>query len=305
MVTVPVVFIIFNRKETAQKVFDAIRQAGPKKLYVIADGPRENIENEAVQCRETKRIIDQVDWKCAVRKNYARRNMGCGERISSGLDWVFKNEDEAIILEDDCVPAQSFFTYCEELLHRYKDDSRVMHINGSNFTEVKMRNDDSFFFSRYVHVWGWATWRRAWIYYDYAMKSWPRLRDEGWMEDIFSDNKAARYWTKFLDLCYEKRIVPSTWDYQWLYTIWSQGGVCITPQKNLISNIGLAGIHSDFLIGDPATRGFLRKRSEDFRITKHPAFVIPDHGYDRYHFRKYFFNSLPKRIHRRFWRLLH
>jgi hypothetical protein len=305
MITTPVVFIIFNRKDSAQEVFNLIRMAKPRKLYVIADGPREEVHDEAAKCRETRRILEQVDWKCDVNKNYARRNTGCGERISSGLDWVFRKEEEAIILEDDCVPSLSFFPYCEEMLKRYRNDARIMHINGSNFNPERTKNDDSYFFSNYVHVWGWATWRRAWKLYDYSMESWPQTRSEGRMVDIFPDRKEMRYWTGFFDLTYEKRIIPTTWDYQWLYAVWTNSGLCITPRHNLISNIGISGVHTDVRVGDPGTSGFFKERAEQFEISRHPQLVIPDRWYDRYHFRNHFYQSMHKRIHRKLWRLFH
>ena len=305
MVTVPVVFIIFNRKDTAQEVFRAIRQARPKKLYVIADGPRQHVENEDVRCRETRRIIEQVDWNCTVGKIFAKENMGCGERISSGLHRVFRREERAIILEDDCVPSKAFFPYCEEMLNRYQYDTRIMHINGSNFGPERSRTGASYFFSKYVHIWGWATWLRAWQHYDYSMKSWPRLREEGWLNDIFHDRKAARYWTRFLDLCHGKRIVPSTWDYQWLYSVWANGGLAVAPAKNLVSNIGLTGVHTDLQAGIPGTENFFRERCEEFAVVNHPEFIIADHAYDMDHFRKFFFQSYRKRIRRKLWRLFH
>ncbi len=301
--TTPVVFIIFNRPDTTQQVFEAIRRARPKKLYVIADGPRKDRPEEAERCAATRAVVEAVDWKCDVKKKYSSQNMGCGERISTGLAWVFRNEEEAVILEDDCVPSAGFFPYCESLLKRYADDHRVMHISGTNFTPAERRNHDSYFFSRYVHIWGWATWGRAWRHYDYTMEAWPRFRDGGWLNDIFRDRNAAEFWTKYMDLCHDGLIIPSTWDYQWLFSVWQNNGLAITPASNLITNIGLTGIHTDIRNGSPDAVNFNRERDERFTVTNHPEFVVADEQYDRYHFRKHFYQSVPQRVLRRLWRM--
>jgi hypothetical protein len=191
------------------------------------------------------------------------------------------------------------------MLKRYRNDTRIMHINGSNFNPERTRNDDSYFFSNYVHVWGWATWRRAWEHYDYSMESWPQMRTDGWMKDIFPDKKEMRYWIHFFQLTYEKRIVPTTWDYQWLYAVWTNNGLCITPRHNLISNIGISGVHTDVHIGDPGTAGFFKEMVKEFEISRHPELEIPNRWYDRYHFRKHFYQSMHTRIHRKLWRLFH
>ncbi len=166
----PVAFIIFKRHDLTERVFQAIREAKPKKLLVIADGPR--FPEEAAKCQKTRDIIQQVDWDCEVLKNYSEVNLGCRQRISSGLDWVFSQVEEAIILEDDCVPAPSFFSFCQTLLDYYRDDNRIMVISGDNFQDGQSRTDYSYYFSRYNHCWGWATWHRAWQYWDFNKNKW-------------------------------------------------------------------------------------------------------------------------------------
>ena len=112
----PVAFLIFNRPHTTQRVFAEIAKARPPKLLVVADGPRNDRPGEAELCAQTRAIIDQVDWDCEVLTHYADKNMGCKKRIASGIDWVFTQVEEAIILEDDCLPEASFFQFCEENL---------------------------------------------------------------------------------------------------------------------------------------------------------------------------------------------
>ncbi len=247
--TTPVVFIIFNRPATTERVFSAIRAAKPPELLIIADGPRSRESGESEKCAAARAVVEKVDWDCKVLKNYAAVNFGCGKRLASGLDWVFSQVAEAIILEDDCLPHPSFFPYCQELLARYRDDERVMTISGNNFQFGRRRTADSYYFSRYAHIWGWATWRRVWRYYDYGMKLWPRFRDERRLTDIFAGlgtvdgqlqaiagREAVRYWHYAFEHTYTGKI--DTWDIQLIFACWQQNGLNILPNVNLVTNIG-------------------------------------------------------------------
>jgi hypothetical protein len=234
----PIAFIIFNRPEATRRVFQAIRAARPQQLLVIADAPRlgANYPDDLTKCAATRAIIETVDWDCTVFKNYADENMGCGLRVSSGLDWVFQRVESAIILEDDCLPDPSFFPYCTELLMRYQDDLRIMHVSGNNFQFGQQRGEASYFYSRYAHMWGWATWRRAWQYYDYDLKQWPRRRSTDWLETLLDTPAAVANWQQIFDRMYNAEI--DTWDYQWAFACWQHDGLCIHPQVDLVSNIG-------------------------------------------------------------------
>lgn len=232
----PVVFLIFNRPQTTQRVFERIRQAKPTRLLVIADGARQDRPEEAEKCAATQAIIEQVDWNCQVLKNYSDVNLGCKQRVASGLDWAFSQVEEAIILEDDCVPDPSFFPFCQELLIRYREDERIMAIAGNNFQQAQPRTPYSYYFSRYNHIWGWASWRRAWQHYDVTMKQWANIREGNWLQDILQEPQTVKYWTKIFQTVYEGKI--DTWDYAWTFACWLQSGLTILPQSNLVSNIG-------------------------------------------------------------------
>jgi hypothetical protein len=232
----PVAFIIFNRPQTTEKVFKEIARAKPRKLLVIADGPRSNRPGEADKCRAARAVIEQVDWDCEVLTNYSDVNLGLKQRISSGINWVFETVEEAIILEDDCLPHPSFFQFCEELLAKYRNDTRVMMISGNNFLPTQSQSPQSYFFSHYIHIWGWASWRRAWQHYDVNMKSWPALRDTSMIHDALGDSTAAAYWRYTLDNVAMGYI--NMWSYQWMVTCWAQNGLSVTPGVNLVSNIG-------------------------------------------------------------------
>jgi hypothetical protein len=288
----PVAFIIFNRPETTAKVFEVIRQARPSKLLIIADGPRLDKDGEIEQCAKTKAIIDRVDWNCDVITNYSDVNLGCKLRVSSGIDWIFEQVEEAIILEDDCLPEPTFFDYCDELLEKYRYDTRIAAISGTNVQSGRNRTNDSYYFSRYMHVWGWATWRRSWKNYDVKMERWPTIRDSNCLKDILSDDLAVRSWRKVFDSVYDGSV--DTWDYQWVLSCWLQNGLIILPNANLISNIGFGveATHTDDAFDRLAN-------IPTFPIAaplQHPNFVIRNSQADNYTQKEFFNVNLYRRI---------
>ena len=202
--------------------------------------------------------------------------------MSSGLDWVFQKCEEAIILEDDCVPAPSFFSFCTELLERFRHDTRVMHVTGGNFQNGIQRGEASYYFSRYVHVWGWASWRRAWIFYDVSMAQWPLARSGRWLEAILSSPAEVQYWTDTFDAVHAHKI--DTWDYQLIFSCWMQSGLAAQPNMNLISNIG-AGPDATHTRGEP---GSLEIPLGEIGKLTHPRALIPDVDADRYAFQHHF-----------------
>jgi hypothetical protein len=236
---VPVAFIIFNRPDTTELVFAEIAKAKPTKLLVVADGARANKMGEAEKVAATRAIIQRVDWECEVLTNFSDVNLGCKARVSSGINWIFQQVEEAIILEDDCLPDPTFFRFCQEMLVRYKHDQRIGIISGDNFQFGSKRNDDSYYFSKYVHIWGWATWRDRWqSSYDVELKKWPTVKSEKWLVDILSNKKEAKFWTSVFDRVYKGAI--DTWDYQWVFANWVQSRFSVVPNQNLISNIGFS-----------------------------------------------------------------
>lgn len=232
-----VLFLVFNRPETTARVFEAIRAARPPRLYVAADGPRAARPAESEQCELTRRIASAVDWPCDVSTLFRTTNLGCKNAVSSAISWFFEHEAEGIVLEDDCLPEPSFFRFCDELLEHYRDDSRVGLISGDNFQFGKTHGASSYYFSRYSHIWGWASWRRVWKHYDRDCASWPAFRDgSGFTRVPGMSKREARYWESIFDRMYANGI--DTWDYQLTLTLWSQQMLSVLPQQNLISNIG-------------------------------------------------------------------
>ncbi len=233
----PVVLIVFNRPELTQVVFSRIAEARPRKLLLVADGPRADRGGEAQRCEEVRRIVSAVHWDCDVKTNFAAENMGCRRRVISGLHWAFEQVEEAIILEDDILPDPSFFPFCRQMLARYRDDERVSMISGFNIGADRAKAPDDYFFSRLTHIWGWATWRRAWQHYDEHMTAWPSPQRPQALRRVFPEASALRYWTPILEGMHRGK-GPNTWDYQWMFTNVMREGVSIVPQINLVQNLG-------------------------------------------------------------------
>ena len=231
--TTPVAFIIFNRPDTTQQVFDQIRMAKPSKLYIISDAARNDVEQKKVN--ETRKIVeDQIDWQCDVHKNYAKENMGCRMRVASGITWVLEHEEDTIILEDDCVPKQEFFRYCQEMLEYYRYDKNVMMVSGTNLIGNKDISGD-YTFSYFSGIWGWATWRRAWSLYEVEIPLWPESKQNKRLLPIYG-NLSYRFFKRDADKVYNHQ--KDTWDIQWDFTRMYYQGLGIVPSGNLIYNIG-------------------------------------------------------------------
>jgi len=237
----PILFLVFNRPQTTATVFEAIRQAKPPRLYVVADGPRKHLPNEAFLCSETRRIATSVDWECEVRTLFRDENLGCKGSVSSGISWFFDQEEQGIILEDDVLPSPSFFPFCDFALQSHKDDQDVMMVCGYNPFGANVKSDE-YFFSNVSHVWGWATWRECWNLYDLRLKDWPQDKVLGAYRDKIP-SYALTYYADSFDLVKEGWV--DTWDYQWTYTLLKHAGKSIKPFANLISNIGAEGAHAN------------------------------------------------------------
>jgi len=275
MLEIPVAFLIFNRPNTTRRVFKEIARAKPKKLLIVADGPRTDAEVE--KCLAARAVVEQINWDCEVLMNYSEVNLGCKRRVSSGLDWVFNQCEEAIILEDDCLPHHTFFHFCAELLERYKGDERIMVISGNNFTKRETATNYSYYFARYPSIWGWATWRRAWRYFDPEMAMWTVLRETDWLHDILNDRLPAQYWHQIFEELFTRVREGkhgTEWDYIWMLSCWAQNGLAISPTVNLVSNIGFGG--------EATTTREIVSSMADIPLAKmifplqHPPYVVRD-----------------------------
>ena len=233
----PVLFIIFNRPDTTAKVFEKIREAKPSNLYVSSDGPRSGYDGEKEKVTKVREIATKVDWPCEVKTLFSENNLGCKKACIKAIDWFFENEEKGIILEDDCLPHLDFFSYCDNLLDFYNNDHRISFITGDNFQNGKLRGDASYYFSKYVSLWGWATWRSSWKKYNVGnMKFWPEWSNSKDFFDKIPDKIERKYWKNIFDLMYLEKI--DTWDYPLFASVMYHGGLTVTPNVNLISNIG-------------------------------------------------------------------
>jgi len=300
MLQTPVAFFVFNRPGTTKRVFDAIAQAKPRQLFVVADGPRDSMPGEADICAEVRDIIKQVDWDCDVVTQYSENNLGCKVRISSGLDWVFSQVEEAIILEDDCLPVPDFFLFCEKMLEKYRHDEHIMLISGTNvfLDEWSRKTKDSYMFSRYFSIWGWASWRRAWKLYDINMTKWPAYKKEKSLSSFYPRKYMTRYISFLFDQSYSGKM--NSWDTQLFYSFLFNEGVSVVPVVNLISNIGLSGTHT---LGLKDKKRRKKKDvinrpvfSLDCTKLKHPSSNYYDGKYDAGLFRLYFRGLWLKRV---------
>jgi hypothetical protein len=236
--TAPVALFFFKRPEITVKVLERIREAKPSTLLLIADGPRTDKPGEQELCDRTRELVDSmIDWSPTILKNFSDHNLGCRKRIRTGLSWVFEQVPEAIILEDDCVPDSTFFRYASELLEHYRDNPSVGAISGDNFQPQPMETPYSYYFSQFFHCYGWASWRRAWASYDDAMSKWPTLRDQGFLRERFPKLAHSQYWRELFDAVHQR--LMDTWDYPWVFALWSSDMVTITPRWNLVTNIGI------------------------------------------------------------------
>jgi hypothetical protein len=295
----PILFLVFNRPDTTKQVFEKIREAQPPKLYVAADGPREERVGEADKCEQVRHIATNVDWDCEVKTLFRDKNLGCKHAVSGAIDWFFDQEKMGIILEDDCVPNESFFRYCEELLHRYKDEEQVMTISGNNF-QPERRTENSYYFSKYMHCWGWASWRKAWEYFDLEMEEWPHLKNKNFLSEQFSSKSAQDYWRNIFDRVHAGEI--DSWDYIWQYAIWKQKGLNILPEVNLVSNIGFGegGTHTK-----SNNSGSANMKTEELVFPlKHPQKITVHEKADEFTQKKIIPGSLLKRVYKKIKRLI-
>lgn len=288
--TTPVLLLVFNRSEVTKRVFEQIRKVRPKNLFIAADGPRSNVPGDREKCRLVRESVSRIDWDCEVKRLYRDGNLGCKRAISGAIDWFFAHVNEGIILEDDCIPAPSFFPFCEELLEHYRDDRRIMMISGLNAVAT-CEIESSYLFSIYGSICGWATWRRAWDCMDVDMNLWPKAKESDVLESTLVNEYPPVLRRRLFDKCYRGEI--DSWGYPWLFARIIQNGLSIVPRVNLISNIGFG---QDATHTKKGNHPGANLPLEDITFPlKHPDFIVPNVEFDRILYRK--FSSVPKRIY--------
>lgn len=279
----PILFLIFNRPETTARVFQQIRAIKPKFLYVSADGPRPHRVGEVERCQHARDVVlKNIDWDCEVHTRFLDANLGCKMAVSSAITWFFEHVNEGIILEDDCLPDLSFFSFCQTLLEYYRNDHRIMHIGGTNFQDGRIRGDGSYYFSHLAHIWGWATWKRAWSLYDVSLSRFPSVKNDEIFLSNFPTKRIARFWLRNFELVYTNQ--RDTWDYQWQFTLFFHKGLSIIPNVNLVTNIGFSefATHTHDSFHDMANRPL-------FHLNEivHPTSIVINTEADIYTIKKY------------------
>ena len=291
--TTPILFIIFNRPSTTRRVFAAIKEAKPTKLYIAADGPRSDRPDDVDKCAEAKYIATDIDWPCEVHTLFRDKNLGCGEAPSNAISWFFENEPEGIILEDDCLPSPSFFKFTSELLQRYRYDTRVMEIGGNNLETPDSRDQEySYSFSNHTYIWGWATWRRAWKFHDFEMNHYKEIARKKYLDHYYTSSVERDFFNYIFEKMFEgddKTNRKTIWDYQWQFACTIHSGLIIVPNRNLVRNLGFGTDATNTL--KPNGFGYdLVLEQIDFPLI-HPEFVMVDKSRDNRIFRMV--NSSP------------
>ena len=282
----PILLIAWRRPHTIHQVIDAIRPIAPTRLFIACDGPSFDRPGEVEKVAATRSVIDQeIDWPCQIER------LG----VSRAITWFFDHVEEGIILEDDCVPHPDFFSFSSTLLQRYRYDTRIWCISGNNFQDGLWRGDGSYYFSRYNHCWGWASWRRCWRHYDSDLSQFLSLRNSGLLSTIFEDPVEQLYWSKIWQRLLDIN-KPDSWAYRWTFTCLVNGGLTALPNRNLVNNVGFgddatntAGKATDTTLGMGIDPGH------------HPSFILRNKSADRYTFDSHFggkWYRLPRSLFR-------
>jgi hypothetical protein len=278
----------------------SLKAVKPSKIFVSADGPRPDRYDDLELCETVRSIVlEHIDWGAEVITHFADTNLGLRERMSSAISWALSQVDQIIILEDDCVPDASFFGFCTELLEKYSDDTRIGSITGDNFQGDGFHCADDYYFSRYPHIWGWATWRRAWDYYDVGMQDWTEIRETDWLHYLFPEKLEAGYWKCIFDETFSGKI--NTWDYQWVYACWRNKMLTVTPRYNLVKNIGTGASATNTCAAEDNKHN-LAVGTMKFPL-RHPHQIMPRADADKYAQKKVFGLAKDRSISGRLQRL--
>jgi hypothetical protein len=278
----PVLLLLFNRPEHTKLVFEEVRNAQPEKLYIALDGPRNNNQDDLLKTKEIKDyVLKNIDWNCKVFTLFRESNLGCKNAVSDAITWFFNHENKGIILEDDCLPLNSFFSFCDDLLTKYEFDERVRHISGVNFLDADIEIKHSYYFSKFTHVWGWASWKRVWNDYSKDILKEFDLDKFDEFYNIYQDKKVCDTIINELKRVQSDNL--NTWDYQYLFLNFINNGLTIIPKYSLIKNIGF-----DLNSTHTQTNPYKSRELENINTILHPSNYIPKINYDLLSLRKMF-----------------
>lgn len=281
---VPVVLFTYRRLDTVKLILDEIEKVKPARFYVFSDGPREGREEEAEQVQKVREYVKgRITWECDFIPGFAGKNMGCADRITSGLDEVFAREEAALVFEDDAVPGQAYFSYCRELLEKYRENKKLQYIAGFNFIGDTDIIKDSYTFSFFGGLSGaFATWADRWNQCDFKMSSWPENKEKRALRKFFYYGELYKVYANALEDSYKQ--INDGWDYQFQYDGMSQGRLAVVPKGNLVESYGYAA--GAFHKQEEKTAERLKQRMgismQEFTFPMvHPKEIALDEGYDK------------------------
>lgn len=290
MFNIPVLLIIFNRPDKVERLIDSLRKVKPTKMYVSADGPRYGVPSDTTRCAGARAVISQIDWPCEVITNFHERNTGADFGPEKALNWFFGNVDEGIILEDDCIAHPDFFRFAKDMLTRYRTNDQVMMISGNNFQNGITRGNGSYYFSKYPSTWGWASWKRAWRHYDTKILGYREFIDKNILDTVCQTRVEKKYWSRFFEKIHNDKL--NHWDIKWIFAIWNNNGISITPNVNLVQNVGFGHDATHTLRHDE----IMEVRAVEMREIAHPSTIAIDKEADAYLFKHVYKFTLTKKF---------
>ena len=287
----PIVLICFNRPNETKKVLNKIKSIRPQKLFIIMDGPRKNNVKDKINCKKVEKIVSNLQLSCKILKNFSNKNLGLKKRIKTGLNWVFTKTDKAIILEDDCLPRKDFFYFCDNLLEYYKYSKKVRFITGNNFQNKNYKFVNSYYFSKYSHIWGWATWRDSWKLYKDNDLTWEKYLNSKKFEEICPKIIERRYWRSMFQKVRKGKL--KSWSLYFLFSLWKAKGLTATPKFNLVRNLGFNKKGTNTKNMDIFLNNKYLKLGKDLN---HPNEILQNISADNYVFNNVYNTSLSKKI---------
>lgn len=292
---IPILILLFNRPKFTRRLISKLKEIKPTTIYINIDGPRKNNSKDKIFQSEITEIIKQINWTLDIKINFSKVNKGCRKSVREAIDWVLSIENHVIILEDDCIPSNIFFKFCDKMLDKYKNNNRVKAITGNNFQKKKIGESD-YYFSKYAHCWGWATWRRSWKNYDDKMYFWNDFKSSKEWNLLHNNKLEEKYWRKKFDLTYNRKI--DSWAYVWLASIWFNNGLTITPNQNLVKNIGF-DINSTHTFGLDTKKYSMDAQEGYIDFNNHPKNITANTDADLFTFNNHYngkYNFFPWRI---------
>lgn len=298
----PVLLVTFNRPLTTKRVFESIKKAKPDKFYFFNDAPRDGNSQDSIARMQIIEMISEIDWECKYYSNFPEINLGCGKGVSTAISWAFENEDRLIILEDDCVPSQPFFSFCDFILEKFKNDTRIWTVSGrSENYPIEAFMEYDYIFSQFGQNSGWGTWKRCWDKFDITMNDLQNFITHKGFYNYFLDTRIAKLYTEiYKKQIYSNTLLTHAWDFQFGFTVISNRGLTVIPAKNLVENIGYYGTHSF-----QKTHSHEINAETDFEIVKEPKYILPSRKIDAWHFQKHKLPQFKTRLMKKIVRKLH